>query len=56
MPLGVVSAVIGVSRQLWELPGGTAARWVGLDGLQRARGSVLEEIELRKPRRGQEGE
>lgn len=34
MPLGVVSAVIGVSRQLWELPGGTAARWVGLDGLQ----------------------
>lgn len=34
MPSGKVSAVIGVSGQLWELPGGTAAPWEGQGSLQ----------------------
>lgn len=34
MPSGMVSAVIGVSGQLWELPGGRAAQWEGQGGLQ----------------------
>lgn len=34
MPSGMVSAVIGVSGQLWELPGGTVAQWEGQGSLQ----------------------